>query len=83
MTGPEEVITPLLAPQLDLRGNFFLGGISPGVMATFLEGRSSFSSGFLFVTLATVLGANEDTPPFPSPSSPPHFFGPRQPSPFA
>ena len=62
MMGPEEVITPLLAPRLDLRGDFFLGGTSTGVMATFLEGRSSFVSGFLFETLATVLGAYEDTP---------------------
>ena len=64
MTGPEEVITPLPVPRLDLKGGFFLGGTSTGVMATFLEGQSSFSSGFLSVTLAMVLGTDEDTPSF-------------------
>ena len=64
MTGLEEVTTPLPVPRLDLRGDFFLGGTSPRVTTAFLEGGLSFSLGFLFETLATVLGANENTPSF-------------------
>ena len=65
MTGPEEVITPLPTPWLGLRGDFLFGETSPGVMAAFLVGRLSFPSGFLYETLETVLGADED-PPFVS-----------------
>ena len=59
MTGPEEVITLLPEPWLGLRGDFYFGEASPGVMAVLFNGRSSSPSGFLFETLLTVLGADE------------------------
>ena len=59
MMGPEEVITPLPAPWLGLKGDFLFGEASPRVTIVLFDGRSSFLSGFLFETLLTVLGADE------------------------
>ena len=59
MTGLEEVITPLPAPWLGLRGDFLFGEASPGVTAVLFDERSSSPSGFLFETLLMVLGADE------------------------
>ena len=59
MTGPLEVITPLPAPWLGLRGDFLFREASPKVTAVLFDGQSSSPSGFLFETLLTVLGADE------------------------
>ena len=45
--GPEEVITPLLAPWLGLRDDFPFGEALLGVTTVFLDRRSSSSSVFL------------------------------------
>ena len=59
MTRLEEVITPLPTPWLGLKGDFLFREASPGVTAVLFYGRSSFSSGFLFETLLTVLGVDK------------------------
>ena len=59
MMGLEEVITPLLAPWLGLKGDFLFGEASSRVTAVLFDEWSSFLLGFLFETLLTVLGANE------------------------
>ena len=58
MTGPKEVITPLLAPWLGLRGDFLFGEASPGMTTVLFYGRSSSPSSFLFETLLMVLGSD-------------------------
>ena len=59
MMRPEEVITPLPAPWLGLRGDFLFREVSSGVIAVLFYGRSSFPLGFLFETLVTVLAVDE------------------------
>ena len=62
MTGLEEVITPLPAPWLGLRGDFSFEALSPRVTTAFLDGQLSLPSGFLFAGLANVLGVDEVSP---------------------
>ena len=57
--GPKEVITPLPAPWVSLKGDFLFGKASLGVTAVLFDGRSSSRSGFLFKTLLMALGADE------------------------
>ena len=60
--GLEEVITPLPAPWLGLKGDFLFGEASPRVTVVLFDGRSSSPTSFIFETLLTALGADE----FPS-----------------
>ena len=59
MTGLEEVITPLSAPWLGLRGDFLFGEASLGVTTVLFDARSSSLPGFLFETLLMALGVDE------------------------
>ena len=65
MTGPVEVIIPLLASRPDLGGDF-LELASPEVMATFLGKWSLSPSVFLLAEpLCTALGTDEEVPSMP------------------
>ena len=65
MTGPVEVIIPLLVLRLGLGGDF-LGCTSQGLTVTVLGGRSSSPSTFLLAEpLETAVGTDEDVPSYP------------------
>ena len=57
--GLEEVITPLPAPWLGLKGDFLFGEASPRVTVVLFDGRSSSPTSFIFETLLTALEADE------------------------
>ena len=75
MTGPEEVIIPLPAPWLGLRGDFLFGEASPGATAVLFDGWLSSPSSFLCETLLTDLGTDEVPSSVPFASSPPLSYG--------